>query len=1822
MRTMSKFYDALTDFMNKLQGLSKNTLNLNTNGLEDKTFSQQLFVDRKIISKELRDEIFKQRPFASFVDSKTYGANSIQSLWNCANYVSTNVLVSKWNENVIVQSLSYMDAAWVPKIINETTFKVGQALLEFITKVINERLLDELYITKEMRHEAYAQLNSANLTLNSRLVVYEAHSEDHIAYTKHWLAFKRERVAALSNFISQFNQNIIEMDQYLTVNQKSIDEMVTTNTEALIAQVQELDKKVLEFKSVIALAKTNNDHWQHNNLSGNPPEQVPSSQLLVALADPSCPQQDLVTYWLELYNSDRSRVYSEPVGSFFVDNHTINLRLIEESENNILRLIESQRMQLANKIAESKLLIAFITDLDEYIAFDPDPEVPSCVAALDTDTLPLAEELPQYKELMNQLYQYKLELIEHKQVLTKNLNTIAKNHADNANKPAFREAIDKAALKLQQRIDLNTLAVNTIDSMLNNYKFKLSLAEDKIIAASATARASKLEQLDSAIQAQTRTLDSESLPAKVTSDAELVQFNNTLYLPALEHIYHKYNATIDELKTRLNTLTREDSVKQQQLDTEQTAIDIRREFLINARAKLVELQEALENYKGIYMPEDILTQDQLLEYLECTQAEQLAAINSLYQLKRDASGIWGLKKKASDKMAYLTTIPIIQTYKYQWELIKPHLANKIACIDQELTLNSNQNMILIPQPTEYIKSTNLWTMIATHAVLSSEKHVLDRQKSLVREQLKKMATDKEGELLAWNPLKLEKEQAAAVNNLNYHSQALAIELTKQTHAAYEYEFCLNDIEQKLEEIKNCAEKLDILSYETGLELYTSQQEWMQQSDAYMNTAGVDLQNKVQQILDTNAQALRQLHKLQKDVNKVPPASAELLSQLTFRFDESRKKIHVLNETFKRVKTSHQQLMQQIASRKTALDSQQMDVFSQRMNNLVLNPADIPVPNCISILEQRSLGAILEFEKDYEVSIEEAGEYQVELSQLTEILRNNKQLIVAELNGKPEFREMATKAILEINQRISTTEETNILVDALLVTFRVALQKAKEKNEAFDINGKKNLVQKANLRIKSLSHLIENEAQPAKQKADSELREFLKEQYDPAVQVINAQFKKPMDELAQELAAINNLISAKSKDIAASDLMLTSRRANLNTAKVKLLEYQKILTNHTGIYIPEKEIPKSLLCLYLECFEKEKLDAINSLYKLNQEANAWFGFNKVNTSNHYAYFSETNLKHHWDFVKEFIDQKIACIDNELQFDTTDNSIPAPTSFIPSINLWTLKPEHVALGNEKAQLEQRKVPVNQQLLALETQRQEQLSKVFPEKFEKEHEVAEKNLHYQMSQFDLDLTLIIKYSYELDIKLLAIDKAQQELEEVAKIFEHYEVDEGLAYYKSVEEKVLHCSVAWIMDHKDLSEHTGNQLQTKIQNKLQTMQIALSEFRNLVHKVGDVPRATKIKLIELAVHFNDLRQKSTELTQNLEQLKQINVVINDRIQRKKNNLEAIKKISDTIEDIDTKFPEIMEGKSVLAINRELRLLLIAKIQSFVTPIKAFMTAYERTGSEKTAGYAILQAKMKKLSVEFNKLKSTQMEEDYQGLLNRFPVKTKGERAVLLADVEKHVKADAQYIKELEHDENSYIKSQIAKVKQLQFKIEPLLVRLKDEELPDETEQEKFDREFKIRMNILSVRYFGAGSDKLESKVLGIFDSYLKQRAESFWFYDLFRAAATFAFQCIGYKSDTQLRQEFINENLTKAFNKYQTASPEAKEDAFDDLIEIIEQGQTDFRPRAKNGEVGYKFSLCYKLELLTKDLNDYKLDYEHAYERLLSTGEAENERSKSLAV
>lgn len=100
------------------------------------------------------------------------------------------------------------------------------------------------------------------------------------------------------------------------------------------------------------------------------------------------------------------------------------------------------------------------------------------------------------------------------------------------------------------------------------------------------------------------------------------------------------------------------------------------------------------------------------------------------------------------------------------------------------------------------------------------------------------------------------------------------------------------------------------------------------------------------------------------------------------------------------------------------------------------------------------------------------------------------------------------------------------------------------------------------------------------------------------------------------------------------------------------------------------------------------------------------------------------------------------------------------------------------------------------------------------------------------------------------------------------------------------------------------------------------------------------------------------------------------------------------------------------------------------------------------------------------------------------------------------------------------------------------------------------------------------------------IFAAYLQERAQQFWFKDLFRSIAAFAFGCFGYKTDGQERQEFIDEQLRPAIREYEQSNDS------DELLRVIQYGQNYFPPRAEGEQHGYTNSLHYKLELLKREI------------------------------
>ncbi|KTD38668.1 hypothetical protein Lnau_0478 [Legionella nautarum] len=165
-----------------------------------------------------------------------------------------------------------------------------------------------------------------------------------------------------------------------------------------------------------------------------------------------------------------------------------------------------------------------------------------------------------------------------------------------------------------------------------------------------------------------------------------------------------------------------------------------------------------------------------------------------------------------------------------------------------------------------------------------------------------------------------------------------------------------------------------------------------------------------------------------------------------------------------------------------------------------------------------------------------------------------------------------------------------------------------------------------------------------------------------------------------------------------------------------------------------------------------------------------------------------------------------------------------------------------------------------------------------------------------------------------------------------------------------------------------------------------------------------------------------------------------------------------------------------------------------------------------------------------------------------------------------------------------AYLEELSKKTKNEAIRRELEQIALQGKTLSDFTREPKvFEIAYQQKIEIQIRSYF---NDYLKPK--GIFIEYLNQRAETYWFKDFISQTAAFFFGCFGYKTDAQIREDFVDE-LENKLNRYQ-ALP--NKERFQELMGTIAEGKK-LSPRANEGTEKYEDSLLAKLTSLEKTLN-----------------------------
>ncbi|VEB34939.1 Uncharacterised protein [Legionella sainthelensi] len=204
------------------------------------------------------------------------------------------------------------------------------------------------------------------------------------------------------------------------------------------------------------------------------------------------------------------------------------------------------------------------------------------------------------------------------------------------------------------------------------------------------------------------------------------------------------------------------------------------------------------------------------------------------------------------------------------------------------------------------------------------------------------------------------------------------------------------------------------------------------------------------------------------------------------------------------------------------------------------------------------------------------------------------------------------------------------------------------------------------------------------------------------------------------------------------------------------------------------------------------------------------------------------------------------------------------------------------------------------------------------------------------------------------------------------------------------------------------------------------------------------------------------------------------------------------------------------------------------------------------------------------------QVIEEYKTLIQRhkeLPQRAAKVKQALYTDIIRFQRSElVTTLEELDNCDDSEIQGKINLIRGLESNLDEFKTNYNEKKIKKEIE---FDRTHKS----LSTKYFGKQS---------IFENYLQERANTFWFKDFLSSMASFALGCIGYKTEAQLRQNYLDE-LQISLQVYQENSCEKNTKK---LFQKINYGLTQFSPRSKVGKEGYDSSLHAKLSEFKKEL------------------------------
>ena len=416
---MSKFYEALAVLQAELQTIAGTQLSVDDKAVADSSLSKNVFVQWELLAEELRDKVPAYSNLATTEDAELYTKGMLQALWNITHYASMNVIRAVYYKDNIKQSFNYLDEAWIPKIINENTYKVGKALQTFLDSVLKDEVVNEFSMAKSTVKLAQKALKKLKQPLDQRLQIYEMHQPVMLEDTYKWMGFHTERVSKTTSFNEQFNAKQQQMAQKLSETRLLINAPLTEDSQLLSVHLAQLQETYEQYQQMIPQVNVSADSWNAENVSTeNIPENLTvSTFMLLSRTSTQYLSDELLSGWFHLYNSDQLELFEYPVLSDLQEVYTKFKASVQNDNEQVTKNFNQQKQQLEHKIIDTQSFASFAEQLNNYVTVE---QVISndVVVQYENKTIgPLVENIDAYSQLVEQIKAHKQLLEEQRQRL-------------------------------------------------------------------------------------------------------------------------------------------------------------------------------------------------------------------------------------------------------------------------------------------------------------------------------------------------------------------------------------------------------------------------------------------------------------------------------------------------------------------------------------------------------------------------------------------------------------------------------------------------------------------------------------------------------------------------------------------------------------------------------------------------------------------------------------------------------------------------------------------------------------------------------------------------------------------------------------------------------------------------------------------------------------------------------------------------------------------------------------------------------------------------------------------------------------------------------------------------------------------------------------------------------------------------------------------------------------------------------------------------------------------------------------------------------------